>query len=208
MPARTPSVTPNRRGARSREVALDGAERVMAAHGYEAATLAAIVAESGVRMSSLYHYFGSKDGILLAVMERGAERFFAALPDVTERIGATPAEHLASVEETTRAALEEHPDFLRLLVTLSTQPQSAGEGDDAIRAVVGRVRDEALGRLRTQLALAFGDDPASAAVDRLARFSLAIIDGAFVATQADPEVDLAAITRLLPAALTALHGGG
>ena len=31
-------------------------------------------------MSSVYHYYGSKDGILLAVMERGAERFFADLP--------------------------------------------------------------------------------------------------------------------------------
>ncbi len=67
-------VTPNRRGVKSRELVLDAAERVMAEHGFEAATLACVVTEAGIPMSSVYHYFGSKDGILLAVMKRGADR--------------------------------------------------------------------------------------------------------------------------------------
>ena len=74
-------VRPNRRGMRSRELVLDAAERVMAEHGFEAATLARVVEEAGIPLSSVYHYYGSKDGILLAVMERGAERFFDDLPD-------------------------------------------------------------------------------------------------------------------------------
>jgi len=37
-------VTPNRRGMKSRELVLDAAERVMAEHGFEAATLARVVA--------------------------------------------------------------------------------------------------------------------------------------------------------------------
>ncbi len=86
-------VTPNRRGMKSRELVLDAAERVMAEDGFEAATLARVVQEAGVPMSSVYHYYGSKDGILLAVMERGAERFFADLPDLDRRIG-RGTEHL------------------------------------------------------------------------------------------------------------------
>jgi AcrR family transcriptional regulator len=35
-------VTPNRRGMKSRELVLDAAERVMAEHGFEAATLARV----------------------------------------------------------------------------------------------------------------------------------------------------------------------
>ena len=81
-------VTPNRRGVKSRELVLDAAERVMAEHGFEAATLACVVEEAGIPMSSVYHYFGSKDGILLAVMERGADRFFAELPDLAGGPGA------------------------------------------------------------------------------------------------------------------------
>ena len=79
MPQRT-DVTPNRRGARSRELVLDAAERLIAENGYGSATVAALVEEAGIPPSSVYHYFDSKEGILLAVMERGAERFFEALP--------------------------------------------------------------------------------------------------------------------------------
>ncbi len=39
-------VTPNRRGVKSRELVLDAAERVMAEHGFEAATLARVVERS------------------------------------------------------------------------------------------------------------------------------------------------------------------
>jgi AcrR family transcriptional regulator len=41
----------------------------------------------------VYHYFGSKEGVLLGVMERGEERYLAALPDFDRRIGSRP-EHL------------------------------------------------------------------------------------------------------------------
>ena len=148
-------VTPNRRGMKSRELVLDAAERVMAEHGYEAATLARVVAEAGIPMSSVYHYFGSKDGILLAVMERGAGRFFADLPDLTRRPG-RPAQHLARVVSAVIGTLERHPDFLRLLIVFSAQPP-AGGGE--IQAVVGRIREHALDLLRERIAAAFGDDP-------------------------------------------------
>ena len=104
-------VTPNRRGIRSRELVLDAAERVMAEHGFEAATLARVVQEAGIPMSSVYHYFGSKDRILLAVMERGADRFFADLPDLSRRPG-RPAQHLTRVTSAAARTLERHPSFL------------------------------------------------------------------------------------------------
>ena len=66
--ATTTEVTPNRRGVRSREAVLDAAERLMAEQGYEAATVARLVEEAGIPPSSIYHYFGSKEGVLLAVM--------------------------------------------------------------------------------------------------------------------------------------------
>src|SRR6476660_3248291 len=104
-------VMPNRRGERSREAVLDAAERVMAERGFEAATVASLVEEAGVPASSIYHYFGSKEGILLAVMERGADRFFDALPDIDRRVG-SQAEHLRLLVEATAETLERHPDFL------------------------------------------------------------------------------------------------
>src|SRR4249919_1653176 len=120
-------VTPNRRGTRSREAVLDAAERLMAEHGYQAATVAALVDEAGIPPSSIYHYFGSKEGVLLAVMERGAERFFEALPDLDRRMGSR-SEHLRVLIETVAATLERNPDFLRILIVMATQPVNADEG--------------------------------------------------------------------------------
>jgi len=192
-------VTPNRRGVRSRELVLDAAERVMAEHGFEAATLARVVAEAGIPMSSVYHYFGSKDGILLAVMERGAGRFFADLPDLTRRPG-RPAQHLARVVSAVVGTLQRHPDFLRLLIVFAAQPPA---DDGEIQAVIRRIREHALDFLRAQIAAAFGDNPRSPVTDRLARFALAAIDGAFVAIQADHGATLERLLEPLAPSLDA-----
>jgi AcrR family transcriptional regulator len=195
-------VTPNRRGTRSRELVLDAAERLMAEKGYGAATVAALVEESGVPASSVYHYFGSKEGVLLAVMERGAERFFAALPDFDRRVG-SQTEHLHALVETVAATLERNPDFLRILVVMATQPVNADGGE--VHRVVNRVRELALEQLRTQMEIVFGLDRASQKADLLARFALAAFDGAFVARQSNPRLHLRDLVRHLPAALAAVR---
>ena len=195
-------VTPNHRGARSRDAVLDAAERLMAEQGYDAATVAAIVEQAGIPPSSIYHYYGSKEGVLLAVMERGANRFFAALPDVDRRVG-SQIDHLRRLVETTAATLERHPDFLRILVVMAAQPVNAGAGE--VHRVVNRVRELALVRLRSQMRIAFGVDPSGETADDLARFALAAIDGAFVAHQSQPTVKLDRLLEHLPAALVAVR---
>jgi len=194
------AVRPNRRGIKSRGLVLDAAERVMAREGFEAATIARVVDDSGVPLSSVYHYYGSKDGVLVAVMQRGADRFFADVPDRDERTG-TASEHLRAVIATAVEALERHPNFLRLLIVFAVQPPHAGAGD--VAAVVQQVRQTALKRLRKQVAVAFGDDARSRLTDQLARFALAAIDGAFVAAQSDRGVTLGKLLDPLPDALVA-----
>jgi AcrR family transcriptional regulator len=195
-------INPNRRGARSREAVLDAAERLMAEQGYEAATVARLVEEAGIPPSSIYHYFGSKEGVLLAVMERGAERFFEALPDIDRRVG-SQAEHLQALVDTIATTLEEHPDFLRILVVEAAQPFSAGQGE--VHRVVNRVREMALVRLREQMEIVFGLDRRGRDADHLARFTLAAFDGAFVAHQSLPKVTLGSLLEHLPAALIAVR---
>ena len=201
MATRT-EVTPNRRGVRSREAVLDAAERLMAEQGYEAATVASLVEEAGIPPSSIYHYFGSKEGVLLAVMERGAERFFEALPVPDQRIG-SQVEHLRALVEAVASTLERHPDFLRILVVMAAQPINAGAGE--VHRVVNRVREMALVRLREQMEIVFGLDRRGRDADHLARFTLAAFDGAFVAHQSLPKVTLGTLLEHLPAALIAVR---
>ena len=119
------------------------------------------------------------------MMERGAERFFEALPIPDRRIG-SQADHLAALVEVVAATLKRNPDFLRILVVMGTQPVNAEEGE--VHRVVNRVREMALERLRDQMQMVFGLDSASADADQLARFALAAFDGAFVACQANPKL--------------------
>src|SRR5919197_6106833 len=168
-------VVPNRRGERSREAVLDAAERVMAERGYEAATVASLVEEAGVPASSISHYFGSKEGVLLAVMERGAERFHEALPEPTERRG-SQSQHLRGLLASIAEELESRPDFLRLILVMATQPRV--DGNASLDVVVERVRELALARLRNQMKVTFGISPGAEAADHLARFTLAAIEGA------------------------------
>ena len=195
-------VTPNRRGARSREVVLEAAERLMAEQGYEAATVSRLVEEAGIPPSSIYHYFGSKEGVLLAVMERGAERFFEALPRIDRRTG-SQVEHLRALVESTATTLARHPDFLRILIVMAAQPLNAEEGE--VHRVVNRVRELALVQLRAQMEIVFGLDRRGKEADHLARFALAAFDGAFVAYQSHPEVTLDGLLEHLPAALIAVR---
>jgi AcrR family transcriptional regulator len=195
-------VTPNRRGARSREAVLDAAERLIAEHGYDAATVSALVEEAGVPASSVYHYFGSKEGVLLAVMERGAKRYLAEVPAFDRRLGSRQ-EHLRVLVQTAASLLERHPDFLRILVVMAAQPMSPGEGE--VHRVVNRVRELALQRLREQMEIVFALEPESAAADHLSRFALAAFDGAFVAQQSHPGVTIAELLEHLPAALAAVR---
>ncbi len=195
------AVTPNHRGARSRSLVLDAAERLMAEQGYEAATVSALVERAGIPPSSIYHYFDSKEGVLLAVMERGAERFFSALPEMDRRMGSR-LEHLRALVDIVAATLERHPDFLRILVVMAAQPINAGEGE--VHRVVNRVRELALVRLREQMHIVFDVDPAGDVADHLARFALAALDGAFVAHQSQPKVKLGRLLEHLPVALVAV----
>ncbi len=174
----------------------------MARDGFEAATVAAIVKESGIPASSVYHYFGSKDGVLLAVMERGAARFFDELPEPRRRVG-TPEEHLRAVTDGMVHALGQHPDFLRLLIVFAAQPPDASDGQ--VREVVNGVRATALERLRDQLVLAFGDEPGDPHILLLSRFALAAIDGAFIAHQSDPSVSLGDVLAPFPQAIGSIR---
>jgi AcrR family transcriptional regulator len=176
----------------------------MAEQGYDAASVSALVDEAGVPPSSIYHYFGSKEGVLLAVMQRGAERFFAALPIPDSRQG-TQAAHLRALVNLVAGALERNPNFLRILIVMATQPGDAARGE--VDRVVDRVREMALERLRDQMQIVFGVDRGGPEADHLARFALAAFDGAFIATQSKPEVRLGDLLQHLPVALMAVRRG-
>jgi AcrR family transcriptional regulator len=174
------------RGTRSRERILDVASRLMADRGYAATSIAQICEAAGLPPSSLYWHFGSKEELLGAVMERGAERWFSDLPSWHDLPG-DPETRLASRLDLLARRLESHPEFLRLYILLSIERR---EIDASSLAPIRRIRDRAIGGVRAILVDVFGGAEASSAArelaSELARFVICFCDGCFVSHQVEP----------------------
>ncbi|HEX8120701.1 MAG TPA: TetR/AcrR family transcriptional regulator [Solirubrobacteraceae bacterium] len=190
-------------GAASREAILDAAEAQMAAHGFAGASISRIEKASGLPASSIYWHFGSKDGVLLAVMQRGADRFFASLPRAAD-LGGTPLERIDAALAAAASLLEEHPQFAQLVITLGLQHT---EGDPAVLSIVREMRRRVRQRLEQALVPALDGVPEAeraAAAAELARMGLALTDGTFIASQIEEGVDLTQMFTQLGRLLAAL----
>ena len=87
---------PRSDAARTRERLLDAAERLIASHGVQALSLRAVNTAAGARNVAAAHYhFGSKEGLVAAVVARGMEalaleRLSALEAAVAQAAGAPP----------------------------------------------------------------------------------------------------------------------
>jgi AcrR family transcriptional regulator len=61
---------------------MDVAERVFAEHGFDGASTRLISGEAGVNMAMLNYYFGSKEGLLIAIFERRTSTFRSLIQNI------------------------------------------------------------------------------------------------------------------------------
>jgi AcrR family transcriptional regulator len=70
---------------------LDAAGEVFGQHGFQTASMDEIARRSGITKALLYQYFGSKEGLYDACVERGRAELFAGLREVVEAEQPGPA---------------------------------------------------------------------------------------------------------------------
>ncbi len=101
----------------SDDALLDAAAAVALELGARAASIDAIAERSGAPVGSIYHRFGSRDGVIGAAWERAVRRFQATyLPD--EIPGPDPLSTAAGMAEAVVGFAIDDPDGARLLLTL------------------------------------------------------------------------------------------
>lgn len=113
-PAGAPDTPITRSPDRTRAGLLEAATAEFAAHGFSGASVNEIAARAGTNKRMIYHYFGNKEDLYLAVLEAIYARI---------RVGERTLEldHLAPREAVERlvrftwAHFVEHPEFLALL---------------------------------------------------------------------------------------------
>ena len=142
-----------RDASRSREALLDAAERLFAARGFDGASLAEIGGEAGLSRGTPNYFFGAKDDLYAAVIERMLRARDAALGPSFARLeewarARKPAEPLDRVLEATV------DDYLRFLhdrptfVAIIEREALAGGARLAAVESASTVMEDAFGALR------------------------------------------------------------
>jgi AcrR family transcriptional regulator len=179
-------------GRASRELILDTVERLMASKGYAGTSISNVSAACGLSPSSIYWHFGSKEGLLAAVLARGADRFLDAASHTEDTVGVAESTFAAHMRAFGDLQLE-HFQQLRLLYLVNLERSD----DFAVATVMRRVRHAAIHRLKNAISsLVPADVPAAKAdsvIDELVAIALAISDGILLDDDFADEADLASM---------------
>lgn len=98
----------------TRDRILRAATKVFAQTGFDGARVDAIAAEADINKERLYYYFGDKDGLFTAVLERGYRDLREA--EAQLQLDDLPASAaILQLVEFTWAYYQKHPEFIRLL---------------------------------------------------------------------------------------------
>ena len=142
---------PNRSNAQEekRRLLLDAAVRVFARTGSHASRVGDIAEEAGVAYGLLYHYFQSKEEVLLTVFRETWRALIATIKSV-EQAGDPPREQLRKVAEILLRSWRRDPDLVRVLVLEVTRSQHLPREMDEIverGQADGSIRDDLDARL-------------------------------------------------------------
>ena len=159
---------------------LDAAEALVSERGYAAASISLISRKAGLPASSIYWHFDSKEDLLGAVVERGVQRWFEVHPKWHPYKG-----DFEGFLQAIGKAAGSQPTFLRILMMIILD---RSESLPRARQMMKNVWLEVQVRFQHIIAEHFrlGSDKAGQRMaERLARFTLAFADGAFVDSQID-----------------------
>lgn len=107
---------PERRdAARNRQALLDAAQRLVAEHGLDALTMDAVATEAGVGKGTVFRRFGSRDGLMAALLDHSETRWQAAVISGPPPLGpgAEPLDRLLAFGRSRMEATLGHADLIR-----------------------------------------------------------------------------------------------
>jgi AcrR family transcriptional regulator len=181
--------------ARTRAAIVQAAGPLLYERGIDGVGVAELCARLGVSKETLYRHFGTKDGLVLAVLEARSERIHGWIAAAVAAAGDDPADQLAAVFDTLGRWYRE-PGFRGCAMVNA----AAQHHDDPVLAITGRHMDRYLDLLTGIAARAGVADP-----EGLGRRLLMLVEGATVVAALHDVADAAAQAR--EAALALLAAG-
>jgi AcrR family transcriptional regulator len=172
----------------SRQRVLDAAVQCILEQGLYRASSNAIAEQAGLSWGVIQYYFGTREALMLAVLEEGARRLTGAVQDA-EITGETVSERVECYMEII-AGYYGSPDYLvftQVLISLSHDPRTSADTHQHLERV-SAVTQPPLRRLQAQVLTGTGiQDPA---VESLLFHSLRGLALSHVMLGTIPSVDL------------------
>jgi AcrR family transcriptional regulator len=160
------------RKALTRERLLEAAARVYAQRGFGGATLDEVAAEAGLTKGAVYSHFGSKENLLLALLEEHLASQIAEQIALFDRERTTWERPLAGTARW-MAQLEEDPDPFRLFVELWVYAQRDERLRERLAGGLAALRDT-FARFAAQSAADAGFEPPAHVNELFANVMLAL----------------------------------
>jgi TetR/AcrR family transcriptional regulator len=116
---------------RSNDRILQKALELFSERGYDATSVREICEAAGITKPTLYHFYGSKEGVYRAIVEGALERFTADLIRALSGEGSL-REHLSRMSRAYVDAAVREPDLARFLMALIHNPPGSAPATDFV----------------------------------------------------------------------------
>lgn len=197
-----------RTGQETRERLLQTAFQLFHEQGYHATGVATILREAGVNAGSMYHFFSSKDDLLLKVLEFALGYLEPMVMAPAEAAAVEPLERVFVLLNQYRE--RSAANGCRMGCPIGNLALEVSDGNPQARELIHRNFENWAGRVESWLRSAEGELPAGIDLRRLARFVLTVMEGGLMQARAaghiGPFDDSVAVLREHFAALRAQAG--
>jgi AcrR family transcriptional regulator len=150
--------------------------------GYHATGVATIAREAGVNPGSLYHFFESKDALLLGVLDFALDYLGPAVMDPVEASTSDPIERVFTLLQQYRDRMER--ESCRLGCPIGNLALEVSDGNAAARSLVHKNFENWAQRVRRWLDGAGDRLPSDVDRRQLARFVLTVMEGGLMQSRA------------------------
>jgi TetR/AcrR family transcriptional repressor of nem operon len=166
----------------TRERILRTAFQLFHEQGYHATGVATIAREAGVNPGSLYHFFESKDALLLAVLDFALGYLGPAVMDPVESVTNDPVERVFVLLRHYRERM--HQESCRLGCPIGNLALEVSDGHPEARDLLHRNFENWASRVERWLEAAGSRVPAGVDRRQLARFVLTVMEGGLMQSRA------------------------
>jgi AcrR family transcriptional regulator len=172
----------------TRTAILETARRLFHQQGYEATGIAQILKEADVNSGSLYHFYPSKEALLVGVLEDHTQRLMPVVMLPAEQATADPIERVFTMLANYRRGLES--SGCKLGCPIGNLALEVGDASREVRRLIDLYFSTWTDNVEKWLAAASDRLPADTDRRALARLVLTVMEGAIM--QARAAADIAA----------------